>query len=86
MGRKVTLNSGEIAELDIQDPATEKNGGYQGLLVRLQKALDRTTGELYINDEDLLRIPKYAYNYGNGGWQNRLTRIFGRELGSNLGR
>ena len=86
MGSRVTLNSAEIAELDIQDPATERNGGYQSLLVRFQKALNRATGELYINDEDLLRIPKYAYDYGNGGWQNRLTQIFGRQLGPRLGR
>ena len=86
MGRTVVLTKDEITELDIQDPETEKHGGYQRLLVKLQKRLNRGTGELYLDDKDLQRIPKYAYDYGRGGWQNRLERIFVRELGSRLGR
>jgi hypothetical protein len=67
-------------------PNTAQNRGFQSLLVRLQSSLNRTTGELTLSDEDLDRIPRYAFKYQNGGWQNRLTSIFGRTLGPALGR
>ena len=43
---RVTLNATEIEILLRQDPTTQRNGGYQSLLVRLQKHTDRSTGEL----------------------------------------
>ena len=82
----VKLNAAELAALDKQDPATEKDGGYQTLLVGLQSRVNRATGELVLTGRDLERIPRYAYDYKRGGWQNRLERIFGRTLGPNLGR
>ncbi len=83
---KVTLNTPEIAEIDKQDPSKSSDGGYQGLLVGLQKRIDRTTGELTLTSDDLRRIPMYAFDYGNGGWEDRLTAAFGRTLGAKLGR
>lgn len=82
----VILNGAEIAELDKQDPATAGDGGYQGLMISLQRRVDRATGELLLTDDDLRRIPMYAFDYGNGGWEDRLLRAFGRGLGSKLGR
>ena len=86
MERTVTLNPVEIAALDEQDPSTKSHGGWQGLLVKLQRQLDRTTGELKLDDRDQIRIPQYAFDYGQGGWEDRLVRIFGRTLGPTLGR
>ncbi len=82
----VRLTEDEIEELDQQNPATAGDGGFQSLLVGLQKRLDRVTGELHLTDDDLERIQRYAYEYRQGGWQDRLERIFCRELGPDLGR
>ena len=86
MATTVVLNSREVAVLHRQDPGTGQDGGWQGLLVGLQNKLDRTTGELALDIEDLERIPRYAFDYGNGGWESRLRGIFERHLGARLGR
>ena len=82
----VRLNSDEIGELDRQHASTKGNGGWQSLLVTLQTKVDRTTGLLLLDDDDLERISKYAFDYGQGGWEIRLRKIFGRTLGPALGR
>ena len=82
----VTLNSGEIAVLDLQDPKTEQDGGFQQLLVDFRNSLDRNTGALALSDEHEEKIPRYAFDYKNGGWEDRLKRIFSRTLGPRLGR
>jgi hypothetical protein len=82
----IVLNSVEIAELDKQDPATAGDGGFQGLMVSLQKRVNRVTGALKLTQDDLRRIPMYAFDYRNGGWEDRLIRAFGRTLGPRLGR
>lgn len=80
------LNATEIAELDKQDPATASDGGYQSLLVSLQRKLDRATGDIALTPEDRQRIRRYAFEYGDGGWEDRLVGIFGRTLGPRLDR
>ena len=82
----VVLTAAEIVELDKQDPASAGDGGYQGLLVGLQQRIDRTSGRLTLTADDLRRIPMYAFDYGNGGWEDRLVAAFGRVLGPRLGR
>ena len=52
----VTLNHDEIQELLKQDPDTEKDGGWQGLLVGLQKRTNKTTGHLTVTAADLEQI------------------------------
>jgi hypothetical protein len=83
---RVVLTREELAKLDVQSPATKSNGGWQGLIVGLQQRVDRNTGELVLGTKDLERIPRYAYDYGQGGWENRLMFILGRSLGPSLGR
>jgi hypothetical protein len=83
---KVILMSEESEEILKQPPETAKDGGFQGLLVKLQRQLNRLTGELELTPDDLRRIPKYAFDYRNGGWETRLRRAFGRVLGPKLGR
>lgn len=82
----VTLNSHEMSVLLKQDPSTKANGGFQGLLVSLQERLNKTTGSLTLNTDDLRRIPQYAFDYKQGGWEDRLKEIFSRHLGPALGR
>ena len=84
--KTVTLTAGEIRLLKRQDPAKKKDGGWQSLLVRLQTRVDKETGEITLTERDLERIPRYAFDYGNGGWESRLTGAFGRTLGRRLGR
>lgn len=77
------------SELDIlfrQDPATKDDGGWQRLLITLQELTDPETGEIEIPGRILERIQRYAFDYGNGGWEDRLTKIFARTLGPRLGR
>jgi hypothetical protein len=80
------LNAAEIAEIDKQDPNTASDGGFQGLMVSLQKRIDRSAGQLHLTADDLRRIPIYAFDYRNGGWETRLINAFSRALGPKLGR
>ncbi len=81
---QVTLNEEETNTLMMQKPTTQDDGGFQQLMVRLQKKLDNKTGNLELNDDDLKKIPQYAA-YTSGGWQKRFKTIFSRVLGPNLG-
>jgi hypothetical protein len=83
---RIVLTVEELAALDRQDPATREDGGWQSLIVRLQRKVNRSTRELSLDPRDLERIPRYAFDYGNGGWEARLVKIFGRALGAELGR
>jgi hypothetical protein len=84
--RSFILNTEEIAILFRQDPATKDDGGWQKLLVTLQELTDRDSGEIQIPPRIFERISRYAFDYGNGGWETSLTSIFGRHLGPKLGR
>ena len=76
--KTITLHSNEIARL--MQP-TVGQGGYQGLLQYLQGKVDQQTGRIALSDEDRGKICRYAYDYGNGGWENQLKSIFGDHLG-----
>jgi hypothetical protein len=82
--REYILNNIEIEALFRQDPATGDDGGWQKLLVKLQGQTDRTSGRIDLEAGDLEKIPRYAFTYGNGGWEKRLTTIFARHLGAGL--
>lgn len=84
--KNITLNNHERQELFRQRPATKQDGGFQSLLVSLRKRTNPTTGDLILTSSDLERIARYAFDYGNGGWENRLIKIFARHVGPRLGR
>jgi hypothetical protein len=79
----VKLSQQEKTFLFQQDPLSKQKGGFQALLVKLQ-TLTNASGLLYLSDQLLARIRRYALNYGQGGWENRLKTIFGRTLGPKL--
>lgn len=81
----INLTTDEIATL-FDPTGTQGQGGFQSLLGGLQRRTDLQTGALALTEADLERIPRYAFDYGNGGWEDRLRMIFGRSLGTNLGR
>ena len=78
------LNSYEISVLFRQNPNTANRGGFQWLLVRFQRRTNDNTGRIFLVPRDLERIRRYAFGYGNGGLEKRLTQIFGRVLGPDL--
>lgn len=80
----VTLSPDEVMSLLKQDPGTEKDGGWQGLLVGLQRRLNKTTGHLTVTSSDISQIQRYAFHYKRGDWQSRLLSILGRSLGPKL--
>ena len=85
MTRTVVLMQSEIDLLNRQDAATGSDGGFQALLVKLRRQLNSDSNQLFLDITDLERIPRYAYQYTSGGWQNRLEGIFLRTLGPGLG-
>ena len=61
-------------------------GGFQSLLTKLQSQCNQATGAIDLDADDLRRIPVYAFDAGQGGFQSRLVSIFSRTLGAHLGR
>jgi hypothetical protein len=82
----VTLNQTERDELFIQPSGTAGDGGFQSLLVGLQSKLNGGSMEILLSAQEMERIPRYAFDYENGGWETRLVKIFSRTLGPKLGR
>ena len=81
----VKLNAQELAVLYRQHPSTKSKGGWQRLLVTLREKVNPATRALTLSFADIERIHRYAFVYGNGGWENRLRSIFQRTLGPTLG-
>lgn len=82
----VILNPNQLAVLDRQAPSSKENGGWQNLLVTLQERVNRKSGSITLDASDLERIQRYAFRYGNGGWESRLREIFQSTLGPTLGK
>lgn len=78
----IFLNKTEIELLQMED-GTRNRGGFpefcRALSVRLRD------GSLEILDAEVDRIERYATGYGEGGWNQRMNRIFNRTLGKTWG-
>jgi hypothetical protein len=84
MGRRyVMLNADELAELN-QPP--NGSGGFQTFIKRLQSQVNHATSEVRLTDDDVSDLQHYAFDFKQGGFQDRLIAIFGRTLGPKLGR
>jgi hypothetical protein len=81
---KIKLTVGEIRELKKTPSTSASKGGFQNFIVQIQYRINDDTGELELGSDDLTRIHRYAFHYKNGGYQNRLKRIFARNLGEDL--
>lgn len=78
------LNESEYEIVLRQDPATKDDGGYQRLMVTLQEITDEETRTMILPVHLIPRLRRYAFDYGNGGWEDRITGIFSRHLGPSL--
>jgi hypothetical protein len=96
--RIIDLSAPEHAEL-LRGDGAKGGGGFQNLLRKLRSQVTHhhyagtsdtvkfpVGCRIVLKEEDLERIPRYAFDYKGGGWQGRLIAIFGRTLGPNLGR
>lgn len=79
----IKLNAAEASILNTPDQGI---GGFQSLMAKLKAQYNPITKYITLDEEDLERIPRYAFDYQNGGWQGRLIGIFGSSLGPRLGR
>jgi hypothetical protein len=79
----LTLTADEVEALF---QALHGSGGFQSLLAKLQRKCNQQTDAIHLDDDDLRRISEYAFDAGQGGFQDRLMRIFSRSLGPGLGR
>lgn len=65
---------------DLLDEVTiHGEGGWQSLFASLHKSFDKASGTIKLTAQQRARIYKY-YRLGTGGWQDRIKRIFRREL------
>jgi hypothetical protein len=81
---KIKLTDVELSLLKMQHPKTARGGGFQACLVALGRRVDGASYELDLNEQDLEKINRYATKYGQGGYETRMFKIFGRTLGSQL--
>jgi hypothetical protein len=77
------LNADELAELN---RPLNGVGGFQSLIKRLQSQVNPATHEVRLTDTDVDELQHYAFDFKQGGFQDRLVMIFGRVLGPKLGR
>jgi hypothetical protein len=73
----IQLNSDEIAGL--MEPINGV-GGWQSLFEGLLKNFDKASGTITLSPALRARIHHYYQNYGSGGFQNRVKRVFRRAL------
>lgn len=73
------LSSEEVETL-LDETAIKGTGGWQSLWGALQKRFDKSSGHITLTPELRARIYHYYHSYGQGGWQNRVMRVFRREL------
>tara|TARA_Y100001954_G_C15648904_1_gene521618 strand:+ start:206 stop:511 length:306 start_codon:yes stop_codon:yes gene_type:complete len=64
----------------VKEGNTEGEGGFQSLISSLQGNLDEDEGTLTLDEEQQERVPRYAKDYGQGGWEDQLTEMVGEEL------
>ena len=72
------LSSDESKEL-MEHGVTKGTGGWQSLFSSLQKSFNKATGTVTLTPKQRAQIYQY-YHYSSGGFQERLKRIFRRNL------
>lgn len=73
------LGKDEIEGL-LDENAIHGTGGWQSLWLALLKQFDKAKGTITLTPELRARIYRYYREYGQGGWQNKVKRVFRREM------
>jgi hypothetical protein len=73
------LSQDEIEGL-LDESAIHGTGGWQSLWLALLKQFDKAKGTITLTPELRARIYRYYREYGGGGWQNKVKRVFRREM------
>ena len=76
----VKLSKSEVMELMKFDPASEKKGGFQRVLIGMQYRINHTTRKLELLPHDVDVILKYGRQPKKGGWQASIRKIFGQHF------
>lgn len=79
-GNTVHRLSSEEIETLLDETAIKGTGGWQSLWIALQKRFEKSSGNITLTPELRARIYHYYHSYGQGGWQNRVMKVFRREL------
>jgi hypothetical protein len=72
---QIKLSENAVRRLLAQDPRTESKGGFQKLLIGMQRQLDSQTGMLRVSSSQVEKIERYRKQYGRGGWQDILDEV-----------
>lgn len=75
----IQLGSDEIEGL-LDENSTRGTGGWQSLWLALRKKFDKSKGTITLTPELRARVFHYYHSYGEGGWQNKVKRVFRRQL------
>ena len=69
-------------EIDVlmDESATHGTGGWQSLWMALRGNFDKSSGRIMLDPGLRSRIYKYYHNYGVGGWQSRVKKVFRRQM------
>lgn len=82
----LTLTSQEVAILKNATRKGDPDQGFQELLSTLEALVDGKSGRVFLSQHTLDLIQRYGAGSGSMTWKGILLRIFGRTLGSTLGR
>jgi hypothetical protein len=75
--KRIKLTKQEFNELMKFDPASEKHGGFQRLLIGMQYKINHLARELELSDHDMNMILRHGRNPEKGGWQSSIKKVFG---------
>jgi hypothetical protein len=79
---KIKLNQHELAILIDYGSRSNGTGGFQGLTKALYNRVNKSTGELDLDEKLKERIFRYSTRYRKGGFQDSFLRpVFARTLG-----
>lgn len=76
-GSDVTYALTEPMAEGIQHYVTQDTGGWQEIMREINRRMRKTESGylLTVDAEVIAKVERYAYDYGNGGWQNALRAV-----------
>jgi len=81
---KITIDVNDEQIEAIKAGNVQGQGGFQNLVSSIQGSLDEDDGTLELDETQQERIPRYARDYGQGGWEDELGSMVGVEVMEDL--